>query len=226
MKKTTVLFLGLSAMAALAAVPASGAAIFDASYFDGVLHTLITFETDGNGDPVYLAHTAIFLDEYFDQGFTFMDTTWFYRDSTADAQGAQAIGGSPENYMRIPYPFDMLTIDFNVPVTAFGLWIQANNRYDTGIVFRAYASSGVPELIDTVYFEDDAIDGTIGEVDYGFLGISSDREISYVTINCRENAFLMDNLMFDYAVPEPSIPMLLSAGGLLSLLSLRRRRRP
>ncbi len=206
----------LITIATAASGPVQAGIILEADFFSGIPHTLVTFETDGNGNPVILSNgdsRPMPFDEYAALGFTFNPVIEWVNDAGEGFDAAQAIGGSPE--ISVPSATkDDYFINFSVPVRAFGFWTVNNNTVGITPVFEAYGANG---LIETVSFEGDAIDGTIGRADYGFLGIVADE---YITgIHTTKEATIFDNFMFS-SVPEPATLLLLGLG----VLMLRRRK--
>jgi hypothetical protein len=203
------LFLGLSVTVANAIV------IKDANFFDSIPHTLIDFETDGLGYPIVLGQGACqdFYgpDEYAAQGVVFDQILSWTNDMNADFDAAQAIGGSPD--ISIPSPSqDEFIMYFTNPVRAFGFWVINNNTVETVPVFTAKNAGG--EVLETVTFEGDIIDGNTGVADYGFMGIYAGEDIASVEIT--KDATDFDNLMFS-DIPEPASMALLAVGGLALL---------
>jgi len=223
-RATLVVVLGAITLTHL---PAKAVSILDDDFFSGIPHTLVTFETDGSGNPVVLdegGHRDLPDDEYAALGFTF-DLDWglpfmtleWVNDGSPDFDAAQAIGGSPENLITRNGLYENgFSIVFSVPVRAFGLWVVMNNTYPNvpSPTFEAYGDGG---LIETVLFEGPAIDGSIGIADYGFLGIVAEENISHFHIATVVTGY--DNFMFS-PVPEPATISLVAIG---ALVMLRRR---
>lgn len=203
------------------AMPARAGIILDADFFSTIPHSLVTFETDGSGEPVNLGwgeSQDMPYDEYATLGFTFNPGIRWVNDGSDSFDAAQAIGGSPEIGIPSSIEGDYF-IDFSVPVRAFGFWVINNSMAVEIPVFEAYGAGG---LIETVQFNGAAIDGTIedadyGDADYGFLGIVADQDITNIHIT--KEATVLDNFMFS-AVPEPTTLLLLGLGAVM----LRRRR--
>ena len=194
--------------------------ISDASFFSSISHTLITFETYGDGTTQVVVapggRATLYYDEYTDWGVEFDRDLSYVNDDGPDFDAAQAIGGSPE--IGMPYATeDSFSLIFTTPVRAFGYWVINNNTVTTIPTFVAKNSTG--GTIETVTFEGAMIDGTIGVADYGFMGIWASEDIASVDIT--KDAAMFDNLMFSN-VPEPAAASMLALGG--ALLFARRRR--
>lgn len=201
---------------------ASGAIITDVAFFNSIPSTVIDFETDGTGSPVSLipgGSQAMPATEYQSLGVSFSPSVNWVRDGNANFVSVQGLLGLGQ--VCIPgAALSAFTIDFNVPVRAFGLWI-INNENATGLPrpsFTARNAMGSP--LETAVYTGGAIDGQIGLASYGFLGIFATEDIASVTVT--RGGAVMDNLTYS-AVPAPGAGVLgaLSAGALLA-----RRRRP
>lgn len=217
MKKQAFFFSGIIVMVSLGSIPARAGIVVDADFFSEIPHTLVTFETDGSGNPVELnsgESRDMPSDEYVALGFTFEPAIKWVNDGSVSFDAAQAIGGSLQ--IGIPqWSHDDFLIHFSVPVRVFGFWVINNNGAEQTSIFEAYSNSG---LIETVQFAGIAIDGTIEYADYGFLGIVADQDIT--SIHITKEATVLDNFMFS-AVPEPATLLLLGLGG-LGLIGKRR----
>lgn len=207
----------LGALAVSSATAIAGP-ILDASYFSGVPHALIDFETDGTGNDVSLNQaTSIPMpaDAYAPRGVLFSQAIRWVNDGDADFDAAQAIGGSLD--VAVPgAASDDFVLQFLEPVRAFGFWVV--NRRQSAVVpsFEARDASG--ELIGSVTFSGNAIDGTIGIAQYGFLGIAAEQDIYSVRI--RKDAALLDDLRF-ISMPEPGSMLVF---GLAAGVAAKRRR--
>jgi hypothetical protein len=215
---------------AVASAGVQAGVIDDADFFSSISHTLITFNTYANGDPVVLGQgewCTMYYDEYIDSGVWFDYEPYDYptnlsyvNDADANFDIAQGIGGS----LQIAFPSDaedsfaMVFDDPNKPVRAFGFWVVNNNTEPNGVTFTAKNASG--DVLGTVSLEGSLIDGTLGSADYGFMGLYADEDIARVEIT-KEYA-LLDDLRFSEEVPEPVTVGLLALGG---LAVLRRRAR-
>ena len=219
MKKGTLTFLVAVVIVAFNSHPASAMVILDSDFFSGTTHMLITFETDGMGYKLNIAEGQTQLmppDEYAHYGFTFEPDISWVNDASPAFDEAQAIGGSPE--IGIPGARnDDFTINFSVPIRAFGFWVINNPNPESAphLTLQAYGDDG---LIEEATFEGDAIDGVIGnEAEYGFLGIASDQFIT--SIHITQGAAMLDNFTFS-PIPEPAT-FLIFGLGCLALLRKR-----
>jgi len=185
--------------------------ILDANFFSTIPHSLVTFETDGSGLPVLLMpgeSRSMPYDEYAALGFTFNPSIKWVNDSGFSTDAAQAIGGSPHNGIPSALSDDYF-IHFSVPVRAFGFWVTNNSTVPEIPTFEAYGANG---LIETVQFTGAAIDGTIRMIEYGFLGIMADQDIT--DVHTTKDATMFDNFMYS-AVPEPATLLLLGLGAVI-----------
>jgi hypothetical protein len=210
MKKGALTFLAAVAALGFGIRPASATVILDSDFFAGTTYTVITFETDGMGNQLNLAEgysQSMPASEYALYGFTFEPDISWVNDAGPEFDEAQAIGGSPE--IGIPgADDDDFTINFSLPVRAFGFWV-INIPY---LTLEAYGTDG---LIEAATFEGDAIDGVIGsDVEYGFLGIASEQFITSVHVT--KGATMLDNFIFS-PIPEPATVILLGLGFLMLL---------
>jgi len=188
--------------------------ILDSDFFSTIPHTLVTFETDGEGNQVIIAagdERAMPVDEYAALGFTFPEEILWVNTEGFFDQG-QTIGGSldisiSKVYKAEPFlPSDYyIDIDFLIPLRAFGFWV-VHNPVTESPTFTAYGTNGV---IETAVFEGDAIDGSIGQVNYGFLGITAQENITRIRLT--EYAATLDNFTHS-PVPEPATISLLGMG--------------
>lgn len=197
--------------------------ILDSDYFTSKYHNLVTFEEDGAGDAVDLGISNILSmasDEYSGYGFTFSPAVYWVDEGNTYSDEAQDIGGSLELGVAF-LGGNSFQIDFSEGVEAFGFWVVNNNGFSSSgtPVFSAYGASG---LLETASFSGIAIDGVLGgDVEYGFLGIAADEDITSVQI--ADYATTYDNFMF--IVPEPA-SVLLFGLGLSALVRGKRPRKP
>lgn len=212
----------------VATQPATAAIIDDVSFFTGIPHTLIDWETNGNGNAVLLANgseTPMADDEYAALGFRFTESTapMWTNPAGFSTDTVQIIGGSPANFLGYSLFGDDISTEFVIeflqPVHAFGFWMQLGNTVPT-TVFEAQDSLG--NSLGSVGFTGDIIDGTFNDfINYGFMGIASDTEIARVVLTEGfENGIFLDDLRFS-SIPAPASGAVLSLGG---IMALRRRR--
>jgi PEP-CTERM motif-containing protein len=182
-------------------------------YFNTIPHAFVDFETDGSGATVLLGENSsrsMPSDEYATLGFTFDTGASWLNDGGSSTQQAQAIYGGGINVMKFPYQ-NIFSIYFSTPIDAFGFWLMKSNLSVNNPLFEAY-TYGSNGLIETAEFSGSLIDDSIGVIDYGFLGITTDQPITRIDITT--NATLtLDNFMF-VQVPEPTTLLLISLGGL------------
>jgi hypothetical protein len=204
---------------------ASGTTLTNVGYFTSQSHTVVTFEQRGDGSPTPTANAALLPpNEYAGLGFTFAPglspgVAWI-NDISASADAAQAIGGSlPLGIGATDNQGDFFIHFSPRPVRAFGFWVQHTNQRRRIPTFDAIGASGT---LESAFFAGSAIDGTIGVIDYGFLGIAAAAPIE--SIHVRGDIALLDNLRF-IAIPEPAGTNLCWFAGLaLGHLALRKNR--
>lgn len=193
--------------------------ILDATFFDSIPTTLIDFETDGSGGPVALLNgqsMAMPAGAYSSLGVTFDPSVSWVNEGNAIIDGAQALGGSPE--IAIPAAdMDNFSIEFSVPVRSFGFWVVNNGATSARPTFTAYDAADNP--LETVTFDGAAIDGAVGTIEYGFLGITRPEAIARVAIS--KDFAIFDDLRFS-PIPGAGGASLGALSGLA--LALRRRR--
>jgi hypothetical protein len=201
-----------------------GATIVDVSYFTSKAHTLVTFEQRGNGSPTPTDNATLLpASEYSAWGFTFAPglspgVAWI-NDPEPSTDAAQVIGGSLQLAIGATDNRGDFYIHFTQPVRAFGFWVQHSTQRAFTPAFDALDDQG---LIESAFFSGSVIDGSIGNIAYGFLGIAPARPIH--SIHLRGDIVLLDNFRF-IAVPEPTGSGWSWCSGLaLAQLALRRNR--
>ncbi|MGD2108971.1 MAG: PEP-CTERM sorting domain-containing protein [Phycisphaerae bacterium] len=227
-------FVRIAFIATLLAVagPAFAEVINDRSQFVGDF-TVIDFETRGDGTPLVLGQSEaipIHADEYSPQGITLTSTNLIIaNDGDKNADEALAIVGSPENILADAAFPGFVRIDFDAPVNGVGIAVLNFTTPDGSkggpVIFSAYNT--LDDLIETVEFEGDLVDGVIQSADppffltsYGFMGVfSPDDPIAYAIIT--EALTDLDDLHFGM-IPEPASLVLLGTG---LVWMVRRRRR-
>lgn len=213
-------------LAVLGAGSANAGIITSASYFASVPHTLINFETDGQGNAISLIQgqsQVMPLDAYAPQGVMFNNPIRWVNDGNAAFDGAQAALGSGS--VGIPSSYaSTVDLTFTGTVHAFGLFIVNNRRSDAaGPTITAYDASG--NVIESAQWGSQFIVGTIisgnTTADYGYAGLYSlGAPIARVVIV--KHAALLDDLSFGGAVvPAPGA---LGVAGVAGLSLMRRRR--
>jgi hypothetical protein len=230
MKKGSLIFPVAVVVFFFSSRPASAMVILDSDFFSGTTRTVITFETDGMGNLLDLGQgqsQSMPADEYAHYGFTFEPSISWVNDASPAFDEAQVIGGSPE--IGIPAGVNDFTINFSVPVRAFGFWVinnpLAQDELYPGLTLQAYGADG---LIEEVIFEGDAIDGVIvshdydgipfddieDRAEYGFLGIASEKFITSAHVT--KGATMLDNFTYS-PIPEPATFLILNLGFLVLL---------
>ena len=187
--------------------------IFDKSYFDDRIHNKLTFNVDGDGNEIQLSRGSFQVmpeDAYAKRGLSRIFTAAWVRDGSVGFENLIGEFASAPIYAFIARQFedDPSVFEFSPDVRAFGTWIFRNTRLPRP-TFNAFDADG--NLIETAFFDDDAIDGSRviegDTIEYGFLGIAADRDIAYVTF---PEGGAIDDF---YYTPEPSAALLLLLAG-------------
>jgi hypothetical protein len=214
----------VSAVAAggLAAALAGGAGatpVDSRDFFSPFSPTLTTWEVRGNGAPITLLEggtMALPAGEYASSGFTFSQDIAWVNDGSATFNAAQALAGSPE--IAIPSAaFNSFDILFTVPTDAFGFVVINNSGASAPPAFTAFNALNQP--IETVTWGAAFIDGTVGNAEYGFMGISSPAD-KIARVSVTKQAAILDDFLFA-TIPGPGAAAVLAAG----LICAGRRRR-
>jgi hypothetical protein len=198
---------------------ASAAPVDSREFFNPFSPTLTTWETRGNGTPLSLLEGETMIlpaGEYAASGFTFSQSIAWVNDGSATFNAAQGLVGTPE--IAIPSAaFNSFDILFASPTDAFGFVVINNSGATTLPSFTAFNALNQP--IETVTWGAAFIDGTIGNAQYGFMGISSPADkIARVSITKQQAIF--DDFLFA-TIPGPGAAMTL---GLASIAAGRRKR--
>jgi len=242
----------LAATAVLFAQPASGAFVIDdRSFFNGLEHTFIDFETDGDGNPLDLGLDEVRrqrMNEYASIGFVYDDRGVAWADTpppSADfgippegniGDAHAAMGSRPVAIG--PTTIQGFAIHFTTPVRAVGLGLAqkrfpASNDPNPIITSTIRAFNDAGDELGVVRFWGDLIDGQFGfvwaELDgeewrsftYGFMGLATSEPIARLEFEHVQNS-IFDDLHFS-AVPAPGAGTVF---GLLGIGALVRRRRP
>ncbi|MBI1190488.1 MAG: hypothetical protein GC200_07410 [Tepidisphaera sp.] len=216
----------LVVVSGLAAGAAQAGIITSRDYFASTPHTLINFETDGQGNAINLIQgqsQVMPLNAYAPQGVMFNSQIRWVNDGNAAFDGAQSALGSGN--IGIPSSYAS-TVDFSFTGTvhAFGMFVVNNSRSDAaGPTITAYDASG--NVIQSVQWGAQFIRGTIVSgnttADYGYAGLYS-LEAPIARVVIVKHAALLDDLSFGGAVvPAPGA---LGLAGVAGLVLGRRRR--
>jgi hypothetical protein len=233
---SAVLFATGSALAG----GASGAPIFDLSFFDTEPAVYIDFETDGSGAPVNLldgqtltmpaAEYADYDPENlhgFTTGVTFSPQVNWVNDGNLFDNILDAFA-SPQNGISSA-DIDLFELAFSSPVTSFGLWVADNNSIGTGTqpIFTIKDTQGqIIEVLDfnglSGAFHDGTFDVGGSIVNYGFMGyaINPQSQVTIGSVEIQKGESIFDDLTF---VPVPA-PSTLALSALTGIYALRRRR--
>lgn len=213
---TLALTIGATTSSAAAGI------ITEKAFFTGKDTTVIDFETDGDGAPISLSEgqsQSMPASEYASQGIVFDSPIAWVNDGAADFDAAQFLGGSPT--VAIPGSGnDLIALTFTETVRAFGFFVANNSAAGSSApMFIARDAEGA--ALETVTFSAPFIDGTVGVVDYGFMGIVTETPIASVEIS--KDAAIFDDLHMS-PIPGPGPVVLIGMGAGL-LFGGRRRNR-
>ncbi|MFG0275577.1 MAG: hypothetical protein ACF8QF_11010 [Phycisphaerales bacterium] len=210
---------------------ALGRILSDASLFERIPHTLIDFESVRNGEPAPLDEgqsRSINAGEYSATGLYIFWEPQLGNSLHPDVDSVQAQAASPNNVLFITHSANTGAAsgfgwNVNRPVRAWGVFVMIDATRDLPRpVFNVYQDDGVDSvLLDSFTFEGDLVDGRIGDIEYGYVGYTSDIPFAAVTIDNFTVPFF-DDLRFS-AIPTPGAG---AAFALLGLGALARRRRP
>lgn len=166
------------------------APITDASYFNSVAHTHITFEQDGSGATLpVMSNITMPAGEYAAQGVTIQPNVRVVRDSDACFRLLQDIAGGSTPYGLSAS--NTTSMEFDPPVQAFGFVFVA--IFFQNATFTAFDEDN--NVIETAVFTGPFIDGSgCGFLEHGFVGIESTTPIHRVTVSAPSGA--IDNLRF------------------------------
>jgi len=241
----------LAAGALACATAAPGAFVIDdRSFFNGLEHTFVDFETDGDGADLelgFLEARRQRMDEYASLGFVYDDRGVAWTDTpppTADAgiPPEGGIGDAHQAMGSLQVAIGGTTIagwaiHFTTPVHAIGIGLAqkrfpASNEPNPLITSTIRAFNAGGDELGVVRFWGDLIDGQFGfvwaELDgeewrsftYGFMGLATSEPIARLEFEHVQNS-IFDDLHFS-AIPAPGAG---AAFALLGLGALVRRRR-
>jgi hypothetical protein len=201
-----------------------GVIIDDPSYFDSIPHTYIDFEHRANGTPITLppgSASGVPPAEYgpLGMGFSGAALSWSH-DSGADTQAALALAGSPTNNLRFfrEHVMDSFGLLWIPPVQSVGFLVLMNNSVNAPPpTFSFYSQQG---LIGEMTFSGSFVDGTVGVIDYGYIGFEAPDDIISAMLISTDFAWGMDDLSFS-VFPAPGA---LALFALAAPLGLRRTR--
>jgi len=201
--------------------------IDDRSFFDNIPHTLIDFETRGDGSawgvpPGNIIRVA--PDEYAPLGARITQSigpvhyTIARTFDTGVGRDLLEVAGSVSHYL-VDFAIDgFVRIEFTTNVNAFGLATIRSLASDSGPIIKdVFDTQGA--LVDTASFLPSLVDGIIlgmdptssnDDYEHGFFGVYSP-EFMIGSILIREDRALFDDLHFA-VVPEPCSALLLLIG--------------
>jgi hypothetical protein len=219
------------ALATCAPALAQGQILSDASLFERIPHTLIDFETDRDGAPLSLPNggfVAINPGEYSATALYIFQSPGIANPLHPDVDSVLQQAASSRNvlFLREPLtsggPASGFGWNVNRPVRAWGVFVMIDATRDLPRpVFNVYQDDGVDSvLLDSFTFEGDLVDGRIGDIEYGYVGYTSDIPFAAVTIDNFTVPFF-DDLRFS-AIPAPGAGALFGLAGAGALLRRRR----
>ena len=204
----------------------------------------IGFDADAQGLPLSVndggtippgGRLGLAANEYASLGLEFDDAIeWVFDDSlafqTAQISAGAATGplASPDSSGHIAIPGDdgSFSMVFSVPVKSLGFVVIADAssvpaftfRDEDGEIIAPSQGSSNPILFQN---QGDLVDGTVGGVSYGFVGVSTQASTPIASVEVEVASGLIDDLVFA-VIPAPATPaaVILAAG----TVSRRRRR--
>ena len=220
---------------ALAPTHALSAPIFNRSAFDGVSHTLIDFETRGDGTPYDLPEdTGDTLDpgQYIDSGFVVIADGVVANVDDGDFENALSqVGSLQHSVFLMGGSGDEVGFKFaRHDIHSVGISIVRNADFISGgpLVLRAYTQAGPGQpvtLLEEIAYDSRFIQGGVGVFDFGFIGITSDQPIVNFFFDFAQSddlAIHYDDFIFSTEmVPAPGAAIVLLGAG---CAALRRRR--
>jgi hypothetical protein len=218
--------------------------IDDKSFFSGIEHTFLDFESDGSGAPLDLPFKGqrfMSADEYSSSGIVFSQGSSFWWENVPRAtccDSANPLGHIGDAVAAVGSPLTVFgggvnfAIDFTSEVHSFGVaviqdgWTDVPSP-DIAPTITAFDASG--DELGVVRLWDELVDGGFGGlippeygehyfIPYGFMGLASETPIARIVFT---NGAAFDDLHFS-AIPAPGAG---AALGLLTLGALARRRR-
>jgi len=213
----------LTALAVCAPARAGGFIISDPAFFDAIPHTLIDFETRQDGTPVIVDEgkaTSMANDAYNTLGVLIFGAPAWVNFTSDDIEAIQEQHASPKNSLALfaVSPGDPVGIGFVPPVRSWGLFITMDVSVERPRpVFNVFSGD---TFRTSITFEGDLVQGRLGDIEYGFVGYTSDEPFDAIVMeNFTRPAY--DDLRFS-AIPAPGAG---AAFALLGLGALTRRRR-
>ena len=195
----------------------------DIDLFNSIPHTLIDFETRGDGTPVGLpqGQTDTFdHDEYISFGVRFggFRPRWA-NPSAPEVDAAQTIGGSGEIFLSLNASLASPPVMvFPDRIRSVGFFFVLDNTIIRPTPMTVLVSlSG--EIVEQVLIDESFVTGTIGFIDYGWVTITRPEDFSAITFLHNEGV-IFDDLRFSN-IPSPgAAPVLILA---VVPVALRRR---
>jgi len=214
----------LTALVVCAPARAGGFIISDPAFFDAIPHTLIDFETRQDGTPLEIPEgdaLSMANDAYNTLGVLIFGRPAWVNFTSDDIEAIQEQHASPKNSLALfaVSPGDFVGLDFVPNIRSWGLFITLDVSVERPRP-RFEILDPLGEFVTDISFEGDLVQGRVGDIEYGFVGYTSDEPFGTILFeNYTRPAF--DDLRFS-AIPAPGGG---AAFALLGLGALTRRRR-
>ena len=190
--------------AACAVSDAVATPISERSFFDVIPHTFLDFETDGDGNLLSGDEgTAEFMNlaEYnaFGMRWNGLGTVFWGNPSDPDVEAAIAAAGSPNHVVGWSNgTAGIIFTDAPMRSIGFSLFVDSNVHTDP-IRFDAFRADGT--VIESFEFGGAQQSGMIGDVAFGFVGLTLDEPMAGIVF-FQTLGFAIDDLHFS-TVPSP-----------------------
>jgi len=203
----------------------------------------IGFDADAQGLPLSVndggtippgGRLGLAANEYASLGLEFDDAIeWVFDDSlayqTAQISAGTAAGplASPDSSGHIAIPGDegSFSMVFSIPLRSIGFVVIADAlsvpsftfRDEDGQIIATSQGNSNPILFQS---QGDLVDGTVGGVSYGFVGVSAEASTPIATVEAEIASGIIDDLIFA-VIPAPAT----SAAVIFAAATVSRRRR-